>query len=76
MKVSVALTGDEYADALQVSSARGIVGGGIYDAMLGQCAIKTAGGNDLHMECATLCTVRTGSDATPADLRPASKDSI
>lgn len=40
MKVSKALTGDEYADALQVSSARGIVGGGIYDAMLGQCAIK------------------------------------
>ena len=36
----VALSGDEYADALQASSARGIVGGGIYDAMLAHCAIK------------------------------------
>ncbi|HWC97609.1 MAG TPA: PIN domain-containing protein [Candidatus Sulfopaludibacter sp.] len=36
----VALDGDEYADALQVSSALGIVGGGIYDAMLAHCAIK------------------------------------
>jgi predicted nucleic acid-binding protein len=36
----VALSGDEYADALQTSSARGIVGGGIYDALLAQCAIK------------------------------------
>ena len=36
----IALTGDEYADALQASSARGIVGGGIYDAMLAHCVIK------------------------------------
>ena len=36
----VALNGDEYADALQASSARGIVGGGIYDAMLAHCALK------------------------------------
>jgi len=36
----IALSGDEYADALQASSARGIVGGGIYDAMLAHCAIK------------------------------------
>jgi predicted nucleic acid-binding protein len=36
----IALTGDEYADALQASSALGIVGGGIYDAMLAHCAIK------------------------------------
>jgi len=36
----IALTGDEYADALQASSARGIVGGGIYDAMLAHCAFK------------------------------------
>ncbi len=36
----IALSGDEYADALEVSSARGIVGGGIYDALLAQCAIK------------------------------------
>ena len=36
----IALAGEEYADALQASSARGIVGGGIYDAMLAHCAIK------------------------------------
>ena len=36
----IALSGDEYADALQVSAAMGIVGGGIYDAMLAHCAIK------------------------------------
>lgn len=30
----IALSGDEYADALQASAALGIVGGGIYDAML------------------------------------------
>ena len=36
----VSLTGDEYADALGASAARGIVGGGIYDALLAHCAIK------------------------------------
>jgi predicted nucleic acid-binding protein len=36
----IALTGDEYADALAASAALGIVGGAIYDAMLGQCALK------------------------------------
>ena len=36
----IALSGDEYADALQASSALGIMGGGIYDAMLAHCAIK------------------------------------
>jgi predicted nucleic acid-binding protein len=36
----IALSGDEYADALQASAAIGIVGGGIYDAMLAHCAIK------------------------------------
>lgn len=35
----IALSGDEYADALQTSAARGIVGGGIYDAMLAHCAL-------------------------------------
>src|SRR5579859_3017594 len=34
----VALSGEEYADALQHSAALGIVGGGIYDAMLARCA--------------------------------------
>jgi predicted nucleic acid-binding protein len=37
----IALTGDEYADALQAFSGLGIVGGGISDAMLAQCAVKT-----------------------------------
>ena len=36
----VSLNGDEYADALQAASALGIVGGGIYDAMLAHCALK------------------------------------
>jgi predicted nucleic acid-binding protein len=36
----IALSGDEYADALQSSAALGIVGAGIYDALLAHCAIK------------------------------------
>jgi predicted nucleic acid-binding protein len=36
----IALSGDEYADALEASAALGIVGGAIYDAMLAHCAIK------------------------------------
>jgi len=36
----VALTGDEYAEALAASASLGIVGGSIYDAMLAHCAIK------------------------------------
>jgi predicted nucleic acid-binding protein len=36
----VSLSGEEYADALQAAAAFGIVGGGIYDAMLAHCAIK------------------------------------
>jgi predicted nucleic acid-binding protein len=35
-----ALTGEEYLQALEASAARGIVGGGIYDALLAQCALK------------------------------------
>src|SRR5258706_2152732 len=36
----IALNGDEYADALEASAALGIVGGGIYDAMLSHCGFK------------------------------------
>jgi predicted nucleic acid-binding protein len=36
----IALSGEEYADALEASAALGIVGGGIYDAMLAHCASK------------------------------------
>jgi predicted nucleic acid-binding protein len=36
----VALTGGEYAGALRSFSALGIVGGGIYDALLAGCALK------------------------------------
>jgi predicted nucleic acid-binding protein len=36
----IALSADEYADAIEVSAGLGIVGGGIYDAMLAHCAIK------------------------------------
>ena len=31
---------EQYADALEASAAMGIVGGGIYDAMLAHCAVK------------------------------------
>ena len=36
----ITLDGDEYADAFQGCAALGIVGGGVYDALLAQCAIK------------------------------------
>jgi predicted nucleic acid-binding protein len=36
----IALSGDEYAKALEASAALGIVGGAIYDAVLAHCAIK------------------------------------
>ena len=41
----VALDGDEYATALQAAADSGIVGGGIYDAMLAACAIKAGSEN-------------------------------
>jgi hypothetical protein len=43
----IALTGDEYADRLQAAAELGIVGGGIYDAVLAHCAIK-AGAEAVH----------------------------
>jgi predicted nucleic acid-binding protein len=36
----VALNADEHANALEAWAALGIVGGGIYDAMLAHCALK------------------------------------
>ncbi|MFY9674501.1 MAG: PIN domain-containing protein [Terriglobales bacterium] len=36
----ISLTANEYAEALETSAALGIVGGGIYDAMLAHCALK------------------------------------
>ena len=36
----VALNGDEYVKAIRESAALGIAGGGIYDALLGYCALK------------------------------------
>ena len=36
----VALTGDEYTRAIRESAALGITGSGIYDALLGDCALK------------------------------------
>jgi predicted nucleic acid-binding protein len=36
----VSLDGEEYAKALGTAAALGIVGGGIYDAMLAHCALK------------------------------------
>jgi predicted nucleic acid-binding protein len=37
----VSLDGEEYAKALGVAAALGVVGGGIYDAMLAHCALKS-----------------------------------
>lgn len=36
----VSLDGEEYAKALGAAAALGVVGGGIYDAMLAHCALK------------------------------------
>jgi len=36
----IALSADEYADALEASSALSIMGGNIYDAILAHCALK------------------------------------
>lgn len=40
----VALTGEEYAEALQSFAALGVVGGATYDALLPRCAIKAGAG--------------------------------
>jgi len=37
----IALSGEEYVEALQVAAGLGIVGGGIYDALLAYCATKS-----------------------------------
>jgi predicted nucleic acid-binding protein len=36
----LSLDGEEYAKALGAAAALGVVGGGIYDAMLAHCALK------------------------------------
>ena len=36
----VALTAEDYAKAIEDAATLGIVGGGIYDALLGHCALK------------------------------------
>jgi predicted nucleic acid-binding protein len=36
----IALDGEEYINALRAAAALGVVGGGIYDAMLAHCAVK------------------------------------
>jgi predicted nucleic acid-binding protein len=36
----VTLTDKEYFKAMEVSAAVGVIGGGIYDAVLGHCALK------------------------------------
>ena len=36
----VSLDGEEYAKALGAAAALGVVGGGIYDAILAHCALK------------------------------------
>jgi|SRR5271165_3214415 len=53
----VALDGDEYAKALEVSAARGVIGGGIYDAILAQCAIKARRKRSIVGTLGTICHV-------------------
>ena len=61
---TVALDGDEYADALGTAAARGIVGGTIYDALLAHCALKAQSEtiytwNERHyMQCGAEITKR------------------
>lgn len=67
----IALTGDEYADALGVSAARGVVGGGIYDAMLAQCAVRASAEtiyswNSRHYaQCGPVVTARLRTPLNP-----------
>lgn len=37
----VTLSGVEYCKAIEASAAEGVMGGGIYDALLAHCALKT-----------------------------------
>ena len=56
----IALDGDEYCDALQASATLGIVGGGIYDAMLAHCATKAKARRSTPGTPATMrCVART-----------------
>ena len=43
----VALDGDEYIEALEASAARGLIGGGIYDAFTCAFRHQSPSGNDL-----------------------------
>jgi predicted nucleic acid-binding protein len=45
----IALTGNEYAQALETSATRGIVGGGIYD-LAGSVCRQSQSRDDLHLE--------------------------
>lgn len=47
-RLAIALSGDEYADALEASASLGIVGGGIYDAMLAHSAISLSLSRQKH----------------------------
>ena len=40
----VALTDEEYFKGVESSAAAGVIGGGIYDFLLGQCALKSGAG--------------------------------
>lgn len=40
----VGLTEKEYFDAMKDSASAGVIGGGIYDFLLGQCALKSGAG--------------------------------
>ena len=51
----ISLTGGDYAGALEAASVQGIVGGGIYDAMLARCAFKAETIFSWNVRHCTLC---------------------
>ncbi len=71
----VALTGNEYAEVLQASSARHIVGGALYDALLAYCATKAKAEaiytwNERHYaQCGSDVIQRLKIPPTPRHLR-------
>jgi hypothetical protein len=64
----VALTGDEYAGALERAAVNGIFGGGIYDAIAGECA-KKSGAEAIYTWNVKHFT-RLGSDIAERVRRP------
>ena len=54
----VSLDAPEYHLAIREAATAGIVGGTIYDALLGRCALKANVNEDLHLERYSLSEAR------------------